>query len=80
MVMCAVHNGAVPRIVGALTDRVHIPGAGRAVQQRGGVRGGSGGWRGRRHPAPRVRRRAAPQGAAHLPVPRRRCACARRGT
>lgn len=59
----AVNNGAFPGVVGALAHRIHVPRAGRAVQQRARFRGGRAGGRGRGLP-----RRHAP-GAAHLPVP-----------
>lgn len=85
----AVGDGAVPGVVGAHADRLHVAGAGRAVQQRAGLRGGAAGARGRRgggpgRGAPRAprapRARRAAQRAAHLPVPRRGRADARRGT
>jgi hypothetical protein len=76
----AVDNGAVPGVVGALADGVHVPGAGGALQQRGGVRGGRARHRARLRLRirARARSRAAPR-APHLPVPRRCRAGARRG-
>lgn len=75
----AVDNGAVPGVVGALADGVHVAGARGAVQQRASLRRGAAGAPRRALGAP-ARLRGAPPRAAHLPVPRRRRPDPGRGT